>query len=115
MVLTASIACSTGYSNFNGRSQARLDHVPGAGIRLSAPSLFGITASHQRVRAPAEPDHKVTKGDSCKERRCSDLEPYQTRKDHKRGQAIELSMATIISSQCHEEESLWLLSSLESL
>ena len=114
MVLTASIACSTGYSNFNGRSQARLDHVPGAGIRLSAPSLFGATASHQRA-SPGGARSQVTKGDSCKERRCSDLEPYQTRKDHKRGQAIELSMATIISSQCHEEESLWLLSSLESL
>ena len=115
MVLTASIACSTGYSNLNGRSQARLDNVPGAGIRLSAPFLFGATASHQRARAPEERDHRVTKGDSRKERRCSDLEPCQTRKDHKSGQAIELSMATITSSQCHEEESSWLLLSLESL
>jgi hypothetical protein len=57
----------------------------------------------------------VTKGDSRKERRCSDLEPCQTRKEHKRGRAIERSIATITRSQGHEAASSWLLLSLESL
>jgi hypothetical protein len=47
MVLTASIACSTGYSNRNGRLQARLDTVPDVGTRLSAPFLFGGNTLHQ--------------------------------------------------------------------
>ena len=49
MVLAISIACGSGYSNVKDRSQARLDNVPGAGIRPSAPSLFGETTPHQRA------------------------------------------------------------------
>jgi hypothetical protein len=57
----------------------------------------------------------MTKGDSRQERRCSDHERCQISQDQTNGRATELAIATIISSQYHEEESSGLLLSLGNL